>query len=96
MKLTRQAFTLAFKELAVKQVNGSQSVEMACKEFGLGDQTFRNWVKAVAAGRLVGAWGKAVTLEETELSRLRAENLRRKRELEIINKAAWYFAKDAL
>ena len=45
MKLTRQAFTLAFKELAVKQVNGSQSVEMACKELGLGDQTFRNWVK---------------------------------------------------
>ena len=45
MKLTRQAFTLAFKELAVKHVNGSQSVEMACKEFGLGDQTFRNWVK---------------------------------------------------
>ena len=45
MKLTRQAFTLAFKELAVKQVHGSQSVEMACKEFGLGDQTFRNWAK---------------------------------------------------
>ena len=56
---------------------------MVCKELGLGDQTFSNWVKAV-------------TLEETELSRLRAENLRRKRELEIIKKAAWYFAKDAL
>ena len=69
---------------------------MVCKELGLGDQTFSNWVKAVAAGRLVGTWGKAVTLEEMELSRLRAENLRRKRELEIINKAAWYFAKDAL
>ena len=96
MKLTRQAFTLEFKELAVKRVNGGQSIGMVCKVLGLGDQTLRNWVKAAAAGRLVGAWGRAVTLEEMELSRLRAETLRLKRELEIIKKAAAYFAKDAL
>ncbi len=102
MKLTRQAFTLEFKELAVKRVNGGQSIGMVCKELGLGDQTLRNWVKAAAAGRLAGAGGKAVTPEEMELSRLRAENLRLKRELEIImargyvEKAAAYFAKDAL
>ena len=40
--------------------------------------------------------GRVVTPEEMELSRLRAENLRLKRELEIIKKAAAYFAKDAL
>ena len=34
--------------------------------------------------------------EEMELSRLRAENLRLERELEIIKKAAAYFAKEAL
>lgn len=96
MKLTRQAFTLEFKELAVRRVNGGQSIGMVCKELGLGDQTLRNWVKAAAAGRLAGAGGKAVTPEEMELSRLRAENLRLKRELEIIKKAAAYFAKDAL
>ena len=55
----------------------------------------RDWVKAAAAGQLAGA-GKAVTPEEMELSRLRAENLRLRRELEIIKKAAAYFAKDAL
>ena len=86
MKLTGQAFTLEFKELAVKRVNGGQSIGMVCKELGLGDQTLRNWVKAAAAGRLAGAGGKAVTSEEMELSRLRAENLRLKRELEIIKK----------
>ena len=46
--------------------------------------------------RALEADGRVVTPEEMELSRLRAENLRLKRELEIIKKAAAYFAKDAL
>jgi transposase len=96
MKLTRQAFTLEFKELAVRRVKDGQSVGAVCKDLGLSDQTLRNWVKASAAGRLNGAGAKVVTPEEMELSRLRAENLRLKRELEIIKKAAAYFAKDAL
>ncbi len=96
MKLTRQAFTLEFKELAVKRVKDGQSVGVVCKDLGLSEQTLRNWVKASAAGRLNGAGAKMVTPEEMELSRLRAENLRLKRELEIIKKAAAYFAKDAL
>ncbi len=62
----------------------------------LSDQTLRNWVKAAAQGKLSGAGGKVVKPEDMELSRLRAENLRLKRELEIIKKAAAYFAKDAL
>ena len=37
-----------------------------------------------------------VTLEEMALSRLRAENIRLKRENEILKKATAYFAKDAL
>ena len=96
MKLTRQAFTLEFKELAVRRVKDGQSVGAVCKDLGLSDQTLRNWVKASAAGRLNGAGAKVLTPEEMELSRLRAENLRLKRELEIIKKAAAYFAKDAL
>lgn len=52
MKLTRQAFTLEFKELAVRRVKDGQSVGAVCKDLGLSDQTLRNWVKASAAGRL--------------------------------------------
>jgi len=52
-------------------------------KLGLSDQTLRNWVKAAAEGKLAGAGGRTVSLEEMELSRLRAENLRLKRELEI-------------
>lgn len=96
MKIPKQAYTLEFKELAVKRVKDGQALAVVAKELGLVEQTLRNWVKAVAAGKLSGAGGKAVTAEEMELSRLRAENIRLKRELEIIKKAAAYFAKDAL
>ena len=65
------------------------------KELGLGDQTLRNLIKAAAEGKLKGTGKRVVTAEEMELSRLRAENARLKRENEII-KAAAYIAKDVL
>ena len=83
MKIAKQAYTIEFKELAVKRIKDGQSVSKVRKELGLSDQTLRNWVKAAAEGKLCGAGGKVVTPEEMELSRLRAENLRLKRELEI-------------
>ena len=54
---------------------------------GLIEQTLRNWVKAADAGKLNSAGGKVVTPEQMELSRLRAENIRLKRECEILKKA---------
>ena len=96
MKIPKQAYTTEFKELAVKRVKDDQSVSVVCKELGLSDQTVRNWVKAAAEGKLNGAGGRIVTPEEMELSRLRAENLRLKRENEILKKATAYFARDVL
>ena len=60
------------------------------------DQTLRNWVKAAEAGKLTGVGSKVVTQEQMELSRLRAENIRLKRECEILKKATAYFARDTL
>jgi transposase len=96
MKIPKQEYTAAFKELAVKRVHGGQTVGAVARDLGLVEQTLRNWVKAAAAGKLNGAGSKAVTPEEMELSRLRAENIRLKRENEILKKATAYFAKDAL
>jgi transposase len=96
MKIPKQAYTTEFKELAVKRIKDGQSVSMVCKELGLSDQTVRNWVKAAAEGKLNGAGSRVVTPEEMELSRLRAENLRLKRENEILKKATAYFARDVL
>ncbi len=59
---------------------------------GLVEQTRRNGVKAADAGKLNVAGGKVVTPEPMELSRLRAGNIRLKRECEILKKATAYFA----
>ena len=96
MKILKQEYTAEFKELAVKRVKEGQSIGAVARELGLVEQTLRNWVKAAAAGKLNGAGAKVVSAEEMELSRLRAENIRLKRENEILKKATAYFARDAL
>ena len=96
MKIPRQSYSLEFKELALKRVKDGQSFSAAAKELGINEQTLRNWSSASARGALTGSSTKPVSEEQMELSRLRAENVRLKRENEIIKKAAAYFAKDAL
>ncbi len=93
MKIPKQEYTPEFREMAVKRVKEGQSIGAVAKELGLSDQTVRNWVKAADAGKL-NSGAKAVTPEQMELSRLRAENIRLKRENEILKKATAYFARD--
>lgn len=95
-KIPRQEYTTEFKELAVKRVKDGQTAGAVAKDLGLIEQTLRNWVKAAAADKLTGAGAKVVTPEQMELSRLRAENARLKRECEILKKATAYFAKDTV
>ena len=94
MKIPKREFTAEFRELAVQRVKGGQGIGAVARELGISDQTLRNWVKAFEAGRLNGPEAKAVTPEQMELSRVRAENIRLKRENEILKKAAAYFARD--
>ena len=96
MKIPKQEYTADFKELAVKRVKDGLSVGAAAKELGLVEQTLRNWVKTAAAGRLNGVGAKVISPEQMELSRLRAENVRLKRECEILKKATAYFARETL
>jgi transposase len=96
MKIPKQAYTLEFKQLAIERVKSGQSVAGVARELGLIQQTLRNWVKVASKGELKGPKNGAVTPEQMELSRLKAELIRTQRELEIIKKAAAYFAKDAL
>ncbi len=94
-KIPKQEYTGEFKEQSAKRA-GEVGVAMAARELGLVEQTLRNWVKAAAAGKLKSGGAKPVTPEQMELSRLRAENARLKMHVEILKKAAAYFAKDAL
>jgi len=92
-KIPKREYTPEFRELAVKRVQAGQTIVAVAKELGVNDQSLRNWIKAAGAGKLNGA-GKVVTPEQMELSRLRAENIRLKRECEILKKATAYFARE--
>jgi transposase len=94
MKMPKQEYTAEFKELATKRAKSGQTAGPVAKDLGLIEQTLRNWVKAADAGKPNGAGSKVVTPEQTELSRLGAENIRLKRENEILKKAMAYFARE--
>jgi transposase len=92
---TRARYTLEFKQEAVRLVEGGQSIAAVARTLGVVDQTLFNWVKAQRAGKLTGADSKAVSAEQMEISRLRAELARVKMERDILGKATAYFAKAA-
>ena len=95
-KIPRQSFTEEFKLAAVKLVDDGQRPAEVARQLGIKEQTLSNWRKAAKAGKLRKTGGKRVTPEQMELSRLRAENQRLKMEMEILKKAAAYFAKESL
>jgi transposase len=93
-KATRAQYTLEFKQEAVRLVESGQSIAAAARSLGVVEQTLYNWVKAKREGRLKGvASSKAVSAEQMEISRLRAELARVKMERDILGKATAYFAK---
>ncbi|OIQ68722.1 transposase [mine drainage metagenome] len=96
MKIPKQEYTPEFRGLAVNRVKSGQSISAVAKDLGLVEQTLRNWVKAADAGKLNKPGGKVVTPEQMELSRLRSEVIRLKRENEILKKATAYFARETL
>ena len=85
-KIPKQEFTAEFRQLAVDRVKAGQSFAATAKELGMNEQTLRNWVKAAKAGKLNAPSAKAVTAEQMELSRVRAENARLRMENEILKK----------
>ena len=93
-KATRAQYTLEFKQEAVRLVESGQSIAAAARRLGVVEQTLFNWVKAKREGRLKAApSSKAVSAEQMEISRLRAELARVKMERDILGKATAYFAK---
>ena len=95
-KIPKQEYTTELKEQAVKQVKMGKSIGLVAKELGLAEQTLRNWIKLAEAGKLNGKGTKVVTPEQMDLSRLRSENVKLKRECEILKKATAYFARDVV
>ncbi len=69
----RARYTLEFKLEAVRMVKGGQSLAAVAKILDIRPQTLHNWIKAEQQGRLGGAGSPAVSAEQMEIARLKAE-----------------------
>ena len=94
-KARRSRYTLEFKQEAVRLVESGQSRGSVARTLDVSVQTLLNGVNAKRRGRLTGVEHKAVSAEQMEIARLRAERARVKTERDILGKATAYFAKGA-
>jgi transposase len=94
VKVLRKGYTTEFKEEAVRLVEAGQSLSEVARQLGLSKQTLFNWCGSSGLRGQKKKPAKEVTVEEMDLSRLRAEVNRLKMENEILKKAAAYFAKE--
>ena len=93
-------YTLEFKLEAVRlaqSIGGNQ----AAKRLGIPDSSLWNWVRLSRLGRLETGNAKAAEVRrpvselESENARLRRELISTRLDLEIVKKAAAYFAKES-
>ena len=97
-KIPRPEYTAEFKELAVKRVRSGQGIAAVARELRLVEQTLRNRVSATKAGKLDPPGTKAITPEQVELSRMRADIARLRMTADIVVDAlttAWFRRKPA-
>jgi transposase len=97
-QLKRRVFTLEFKAEAVRHKKAENLSFTECgRKFDILPKLIQQWEKQYGAGQLTEAAGRrAVSPEQAEITRLRAELSRSKMEVAILKKAAAYFAKDIL
>ncbi len=99
-EVPNRRYTLEFKLEAVRlaqSIGGNQ----AAKRLGIPDSSLWNWLRLSRLGRLETGSTKAhkvrrpVSEQDAEIARLRRELASAKLDLEIVKKAAAYFAKES-
>jgi transposase len=85
-----------FKERAVQLAKDLGNVAAAAKELGIGYSLLHSWIKAGETAASKGKGLAAAIEDRYELERLRKLVAEQAEELEIIKKAAAYFAKERL
>src|ERR1035437_6959191 len=86
VEMVRARYTLEFKQEAVRLVRSGQPVSSVARSLGISDQTLHNWLKAEAEGRLREIAGKAISAEQMEIARLKAELAKVRMERDILKK----------
>ena len=95
--MARRSYTAEFKREAVRLASKTGvSRRQAAKQLGIHPNVLATWMEKVKEG----AWNEKPSEElkseqQKELERLRRENASLKTDLEILKKAAAYFAKES-
>ena len=79
-------YTSEFKQEAVRLVKSGKSALSVAKILNMPHQTLENWLRLDRTAKLDGIDHKPVTVEQMELTRLRAENARLKMERDKLKK----------
>jgi transposase len=93
-------YTLEFKHEAVR-LGESVGLAEACRRLGIPDSSLNNWLRLKRLGKLKGLDGSVAPLKrgatelEAENARLKRELANAKLDLEIVKKAAAYFARES-
>ena len=92
-KRTRRRFTSEFKAQAVKRLlEGGKGLSEVATELGIGSGQLSSWrAEHLAAGSAAALAARKA--EQAELQRLKRENRRLEEEVEILRKAAAFFAR---
>ncbi|WP_224280694.1 transposase [Streptomyces sp. LS1784] len=87
-------YTAEFKRDAVALVRSSphRNVTEIARELGVSPEGLRGWVKQDRTDRGEGRPSDLTSPEPEELARLRRQNLEQQKTIEILRKAAAYFA----
>jgi transposase len=95
---TRKRYSDEFKVEAVKLTEtSSATIATIAKELGVSVATLNDWRARAKRGKLRGPGGKVVSFNDaSEMQRLKRENARLQKEVEILKLAAAYFAKESL
>ena len=93
MAAQKRSFSPEFKDKAVAYVlQQGKTVGAAARELGIGETCLRKWVSAARqAGRAIT---ESVAKEADELRRLKAENKELQMRVELLKKAAAFFANE--
>jgi len=89
-------YTAEFKRDAVALVRSSgRTVNEVARELGVSSEGLRGWVKQAAVDEGQGVSGALTSAEKEELQRLRRENREQQQTIEILKKAAAFFARES-
>ncbi|MFE5039464.1 transposase [Streptomyces sp. NPDC056683] len=89
-------YTEEFKRDAIALVDSSgKTVTAVARELGISSESLRGWYRQAKADQGEGRPGELTTQEREELRRLRRQNADQAKTIEVLRKAAVFFAKES-